>query len=67
MLIPLETSTPLGDGRGVVRIMRRVGWTRRRRALVGRSHDGVCVFITAGPITVCVYYKADGVERKMFI
>jgi len=31
---------PLGDGRGAVRLMRRVGWTRRQRALVGRSHDG---------------------------
>ena len=31
---------PLGDGRGTVSLMRRVGWTRRQRALVGRSHDG---------------------------
>ena len=36
----LEMSTPLGDGRWAVRLLRRVGWTRRRRSLVGRSHNG---------------------------
>jgi hypothetical protein len=38
--MPTYDDNPLGDGRGVVRLMRRVGWTRRRRALVERSHDG---------------------------
>jgi hypothetical protein len=31
---------PLSDVHGAVRLMRWVAWTRRRRALVGRSHDG---------------------------